>query len=133
MNFEKITQGAHDYGSPFLGPVLYTVGINVAISGMSTAEVDANGVLKPGVPLQRAGTLVSAVSQTVWGCVAEAKKVAKTNATADLTAAGTKEVPVVLIGAINRDILEDILGRALTANEVAAFGPQQGSLIRLVD
>lgn len=125
------TSGGTDYGSPFVGPVNYTLGINVTLSGMTTAEVDANGVLKPGVPLQRAGTLVSGATQSIFGCVAEATKVAASNSGTDLTAAGTKEIAVVLQGAINRDILEDILGRTLTANEIAAFGPGFSRVILL--
>lgn len=132
VSYTKKAQGGTDYGSPFVGPINYTLGINVPISGLTTAEVDATGVLKPGVPLLRTGALVSTTGQVIFGCVAEATKVAASNASADLTAAGTKEVAVVLIGCLSRDLVEDILGRALSANEVSALAAA-GSLIKLLD
>lgn len=57
----------------------------------------------------------------VHGCVVEAVKVAASNSDTDRTAAGTVPVVVATHGLVNRDLLEDILGRALTASEIAGF------------
>jgi hypothetical protein len=105
--------------SPWVGPMDHPISIAVPISGLTTAEIDDNGYLKPGVPLLRTGALVTAGK--VFGCVIEATKVAASNSSADRTAAGTVEVTVGLIGTINRKVLEDILGRTLTAPEIAGF------------
>lgn len=132
LSVTKTLQGGFDYGSPFIGPVDYRLGINVLLSGMTTAEVDINGILKPGVPLRRDGTLVSGAAQVIFGCVVEATKVATTNTVGALAAAGTKEIAVVWLGGVSRDILEDILGRVVSANEIAAFAAA-GSLMKLID
>lgn len=67
--------------------------------------------------------LVTYVSDAeyVFGVVLEAVKVATGNTSALLTAATDIEVAVAVIGQVNRDIAEDNLGRAYTANEVLAF------------
>ncbi len=121
--------GGSSVESPFVGPVNHTVSIPIPASGLTTAEVDANGFLKPGVPVLRTGALVTAGA--VYGVTVEATKIAKSNAAADLTAAGSPEVAVALIGTLNRAIMEDNLGRALTAAEIAGF-VAAGSLIKLI-
>ena len=45
--------------APFVGPVDHTSTVRVDLSGLTSAEVDSDGILKPGVPLTKAGTLVS--------------------------------------------------------------------------
>lgn len=56
----------------------------------------------------------------VFGVVMEPVKVA-TNNTTGLATATDIDVTVAVIGQVNRDIAEDNLGRAYTANEVLAF------------
>jgi hypothetical protein len=132
-SFTKTASGGTDYGSPFVGPIDHTIGIPILVDDLTTAEVDANGVLKPGVPVKRNGGLVNGAGQVVFGCIAEATKVAASNSATDLAAVTTDpEVAVVLIGCLNRDIVEDILGRALSADEVSALAAA-GSLIKLLD
>lgn len=113
--------GGQNYMNPFVGPVEYTHPVLVDLSDLSTDEVDDDGVLKPGVPLKEDGTLADGTAgEHIFGCVAEATSVADDNA--NLATDPDVEVAVATIGQVNRDALEDNLGRALTANEVAAFG-----------
>jgi hypothetical protein len=122
ISVTRTASGATDYGTPLKGiATVHTMGINVLMSGMSTAEVDADGVLKPGVPLKRDGTLVSGASQVVFGVTVEATKVAASNSVGDLAAAGTKEIAVAYFCSYNKAIAEDILGRAVSANELTAL------------
>lgn len=107
--------------SPFVGPMNHTMTVPVAVGALTTAEVDANGYLKAGVPFSAAGALVGA-AVPVFGVTPEAIKVATTNAAADLTAAGTVRVTVGTVGQVNRALMESSLGRVLTANEIAGFG-----------
>lgn len=119
----RITTNSTSYNvglNPFVGAVGHTHALAVPMGALTTAEVDANGYLKPGVPLSAAGALVGAAT-AVFGVTLEAIKVALTNAAGDLTAAGTVEVAVGTIGQVNRKIMEDNLGRVLTANEIAGF------------
>ena len=106
--------------SPFLGPNKLGIAIVVDPSIFSTGEVDANGYLKPGVPLTRAGALIAAAG-AVYGCVAEAVKIAKSSSQTDRDAAPNIEVAVYVECFVNRAVLEDILGRVLTAAEIAGF------------
>jgi hypothetical protein len=119
------------YASPFVGPAGHTIAIPVLISGLTTAEVDSKGYLKPGVPLLRSGALVSGAGQLVFGVTVEEIKVANGNAGADLTAAGTVEVTVAKIGTVNRAIAEYNLGRVYSANELSAMAAA-GSLIAVL-
>lgn len=119
------------YPSPFVGPINHTVAIRVDVSTLTTAEVDAYGYIKPGVPLQENGALVSGAAQVIFGCVVEAVKIAADNAAATLAAAADKDVTVSTIGQVNQDVLEANLGRVLSANELAAI-KAAGSLIKLV-
>jgi hypothetical protein len=118
------------YNDPFVGPVQHTVAIPVPLSGLTTAEVDSKGWLKPGVPLTRAGALVGAAA-AVYGVTVEAIKVAAGNDAPSLAAAGTVEVAVAQIGILNRAIGEKNLGRVYSANEIAGFA-LAGSLIKLI-
>lgn len=194
----EITAGLTEgqaYASPFIGPAEHTHAIRLDVSGMSTDEVDADGYLKPGTPLNALGTLIAGdpveravvsgavagavtvtgittddallkvinlddgadltsefaisdadeidntggtdtdtdlllvvyrnASGTLAGCVVEAVKVADDNT--DL-ASETDDIDVAVcpVGMLNRDLVEDTLGRALTAAEVEAM--QAGSI-----
>src|SRR6185369_9183854 len=118
------TSGTTTYGHPFIGSVLGLQQVVVDISTLTTAEVDADGFLKPGVPFQKDGTLVSAGSgQFVYAVNPEPQKIVTYTPTDALLLADTATIPVGMgtIGECNRDIIEDNLGRALTANELTAF------------
>ena len=80
------------------------------VSGIT--DVDADGYIPPGLPLQASGAPVDAVDQTAKYVVGpEAVK------EGDADHFGN----ALLDGALNQDAIEDNLGRALTANEIAAL------------
>jgi len=125
------TAGGVTHGNPFVGPVNHTAQLKPDISALTANEVDANGYLKPGVPFTVAGLLPGA-GTVVWGVTVEATKVAASNSAADIAAVTTDPfVTVATICQVNQDIIEDTLGRALTADELAAFAAA-GSLCRLL-
>jgi hypothetical protein len=112
--------GGASYASPFVGPVDHPAHVKLDISGMTDDEIDANGYIKPGVPLRESGVLIGS-GNPVFGVVIEATKVAADNASGTLAAATDVFVAVATIGQVNQDIIEDNLGRALTADEIAGF------------
>lgn len=116
----KNTPGGTVHPNPFRGPIDLTSQLRIDVSGLTDNEVDANGYLKPGVPFTDAGVLVG-TGDAVHGCNIEAVKIAADNADATLAAAADVDVGVALVCVVNRDILEDCLGRALTADEIAGF------------
>jgi len=126
------TTGNSVYASPFIGPVNHPVHAKIDVSallidGAQGSQVDAKGYLKPGTPFKlTAGVavpLAGTAGEYVYGVVIEATKVvaeAPTNATLGADASD----PFVALntqGLVNRDIVEDNLGRALSASEIAAF------------
>lgn len=137
------TTGANVYASPFIGPVNHPVHAKVDISallidGASGAQVDAKGYLKPGTPFKlvsgAAVPLDATSGEYVYGCVIEATDLglATVPPTNTSLAAVTADPFVALNtqGLVNRDILEDNLGRALSAAEIAAFAAA-GSQLKL--
>lgn len=122
MEITTVAAG-NNYGNPFIGPIDHTDQITVDVSGLTTDEVDAYGYLKPGVPLARTGILVGASPAYVYGVVIEAVKIVPINPTNGTLAAVTVDpiVAVAVVGVVNRDIAEDNLGRAYSANEIAGF------------
>lgn len=112
--------GATQYAYPVVGGAHGVTHLKLDISAMTTAEVDENGYLKPGVMLTDAGVLVGASPAFPRGIVVEAIKVAETN-TALAGDTSDPLVAVATIGLVNRDIVKDNLGRALTADEIAGF------------
>jgi hypothetical protein len=117
------TAGGIGYGNVFIGGVNHPAQIKVDVSGLTIAEVDQFGYLKPGVPLTKTGTLVGAAPAFVYGVTIEAQKIVPDNPT-DVSLAAVTVDPIITVntvGHVNRDILEDNLGRALTADEIAGF------------
>lgn len=112
------TAGGTSYANPLVGGVDHVDHVKLDVSGMTTAEVDADGYLKPGVPLTKAGILVA--SGFVYGITFEAVKIADNNAG---LASDTSDplIAVAVVGLVNRDIVEDNLGRVLAAAEIAGF------------
>lgn len=119
------TTGGYAYGSPILGRIDHTAQIAVPLGDLTTDEIDSKGYLKPGIPLTKAGALVGASPQFVYGVTIEPIKVFEgerpvvTQTTID--ALGTITVGVMTAGQVVQDAAEDILGRAYTANEIAGF------------
>lgn len=130
IRITKLVTPGTGYNSPFVGPAEHPVMIPVSVAALTAAEVDANGFIKPGVPLSSAGVLVGA-GEAVFGICPEAVKIATSNSSADMTAAGTIDMTVIVIGAVNYHIIEANLGRALTADEKAGFG-LAGSTIKML-
>lgn len=116
---------------PFVGPVNHTHALRIDVSTLTDAEVDGNGYLRPGVPFQASGALISGAAQVVFGVNLAPVKIAADNAAATLAAAADVDVAVATIGQVNQDAVEDLLGRALSANELAAFAAA-GCLIKLL-
>lgn len=132
----NITTPGSIYGRPFVGPTDYPSQIAVNITLLTANEVDSQGYLKPGVPFAANGILVGA-AVPVWGVVPEPLDVLHIapydtlSFAAALAAAGTQQLTVITVGQVNRKIIEDNLGRVLTANEIAGFG-LAGCLIKLL-
>lgn len=120
----KKTAGGTTYGPVFNGDILAMEQVLVDVSELTTDEVDADGWLKPGVPFKQDGTLADG-SGHIYAVNPEPQNlrldtVPPTNAS---LAADTKTWPLGMgtMGTVNRDVIEDNLGRALTANELTAF------------
>jgi hypothetical protein len=116
------TSEALVHARPFIGPASHIAMVKVDISDLTTYEVDENGYIKPGLPLDKSGNTIGD-GVAVFGCVAEATKIVDANPTNTSLGnnTGTAFVPVATICQVNRDIVEDVLGRALTAYEIAGF------------
>lgn len=117
------TTGGTVHAPVFVGKILGTDVVRVDISDLTTKEVDADGYLKPGVPFAKDGSLVGA-AVPVWGVTIEAIKLphATIPPTDVSLAADTGVSPVAVgFGLCNRDVMEDNLERALTADEIAGF------------
>jgi hypothetical protein len=129
------TTGGAAYADPFVGPVNHTAQIKIDVSTLTTAEVDAQGYLKPGVAFQKNGALVSASSgQFVYGVTVAPVRIVAPNPSNTTLGADTSDpfIAVATIAQINRDIAEDNLGRAYNANELTAFGAA-GCLLSLTN
>lgn len=122
MPFSKtnVLAAGEAYPNPFVGPINHTARVVIDPSNFATGEVDAKGYLKPGTPLAADGTLVG-LGEAVYGCVVEATKVAASDSAADRNAAANAPIVVALFATVNQDLVEDILGRVLTADEIAGF------------
>lgn len=127
----NMTSDRATYGSPFLGPTDHYVQIAVPLSALTNKEIDADGVLKPGVPFTRAGALVGNSPAFVYGVTPEPIKVADDNESDTIAALGTIQLGVVVEGTVIQDMMESNLARALTANEIAGFD-RAGSKITLI-
>lgn len=133
----KKTVGGTTYAPVFIGDILGMQQVVVDVSTLTTAEVDADGGLKPGVAFQKDGTLVSAGSgQFVYAVNPEWQdlRLDTVPPTDGTLAADTKTYPLGMgtIGEVNRDVAEDNMGRAYNSNELAAFNAA-GSMIHLTN
>lgn len=130
MTQKTITDKGTSYATlgMFVGPLDHTDTAEVDASALSSGEVDAKGYLKPGVPLTEGGALADGTAgEAIMGVVLEPVKVTDT----DLASAETLDVVVGTIGQVKRAVIEDNLGRQLTAAEVEAFDAP-ACLLRLV-
>lgn len=121
ITVEDVASESNTYGKPFVGPgAQYTDVVKLDVSDMGSNEVDSGGYLKPGLPLAKDGNLIGS-AVPVYGVTLESVKVATGNTDAILDAATDCFVTVGTVGVVNRDIMEDNLGRALTSDEIAGF------------
>lgn len=118
MRSKVVATEGEIHPTPFVGPIDHTVAIRVDVSALNANLVDSDGYLKAGVLLQRNGTPIG-VGTPKFGAVVEATKVADNNGAA-LATAPDIDVAVATICQLNRAILEDSLGRALSADEIAS-------------
>ena len=103
----------------FVGRVEHTVAVPVLLTAMSNKEIDDFGYLKPYIPFQKTGALVTA--GFVFGVSVEHIRVAKDNLAPTIAALGTIDVAVATIAQVNRAYAEDVLDRAYTAAELTGF------------
>lgn len=119
----KETAGGQGYGNPLVGtPGPYTH-IKLDLSTLTTDEVDAYGYLKPGCVFEANGTPVGS-GQICYGIVTEAIKLPITLPRTNTTLGNETGDPLIAVstaGLVNRDVAEDNLGRAYTADELAGF------------
>jgi hypothetical protein len=106
------------YENVFVGPTDHTVQLRVNLAVLTSAEIDARGFLKPGIPFTKAGVLPGA-GAFVYGVTVEEVQVA--NAPFVIANLGWVYVAVANIAMVNQKLAEDVLGRVLTANEITAF------------
>lgn len=120
----KKTVGGTTYAPVFLGEILAMEQVLVDVSELTTDEVDADGWLKPGVPFKQDGTLADG-SGCIYAVNPEPQDLMLDTIPPTNTSLGndTKTFPLGMgtMGTVNRDVIEDNLGRALTANELTAF------------
>lgn len=133
----KTTAGGTTYGPVFIGDILGMQQVVVDISELTTNEVDADGYLKPGVPFKKDGTLCDATGgEFVYAVNPEPQnlRMAVLPPTNGTLSGDTRTFPLGMgtIGEINRDIAEDNMGRAYTADELAAFNAA-GSMIHVTN
>lgn len=133
----KKTVGTTTYGPVFIGDILGMQQVVVDISELTTAEVDADGYLKPGVAFKKDGTVADGTGgEFIYAVNPEPQnlRMAVLPPTDGTLAADTRLYPLGMgtIGEVNRDIAEDNLGRAYNANELAAFNAA-GSMIHLTN
>jgi hypothetical protein len=103
--------------SGFLGIATVAVAFDSPVIGFTIADGAEDWDIGDVITIPVTG----GVQDKVFGVVPAPTKVAADNAVATIAALGTVPVVLALIGAINRDVVEDHLGRALTAAEVAGF------------
>jgi hypothetical protein len=133
MSSAVTSTGGTSYASPFIGFYGPTAHQKVDLSTLTVDEVDADGYLKPGVPLTATGTLVGA-SGLAWGVTVEATKLIITLPRTNTTLAaetGDHFVTVTTSGLINRQIARDVLGRVYNANEIAGLTTVAGARFQL--
>jgi hypothetical protein len=130
------TSGTTGYGPPFT-KLLSEQQVVVDVSELTTAEVDADGYLKPGVAFKKDGTVADGTAgEFIYAVNPEPQFLHHTTIppTDVSLAADTRTVPLGMgtMGEVNRDVAEDNMGRAYNANELAAFNAA-GSHISLTN
>jgi hypothetical protein len=132
-NKVTVTTGGDVYTDPFQGPAHHTAQITIDPSILkSTDFVDSDGLLKPGTIFEEDGTLAGGAGTYVFGVVRYPIEVAAGDTDALLDAAPNVDIVVFIRGVVDKDTIEDNIGRALTQGEVDAFN-YLGSHVQLLD
>lgn len=139
MQRRTLSAGGQQYATAgiFVGPMGPTEQITVDLSDLTYAdssggEVDGDGYLIPGTPLKADGSLADGTQgEYIYGVVIEPVYVGASNIDDDTDLDGLTDIQVAVCraGLVNRDIVEDNLGRALSANEIAAFAAAGSNLM----
>lgn len=119
--------GAPLYASALIGEY-QTLAVKVDVSALTNTQVDANGYLKPNVPLSLTGVTPSGATNEVPCVTVEAVKVSTDNS-GGLATAVDPLVACAVSGVLNRDVMEDVLGRVLSAPEIAALNGPNSKLV----
>lgn len=124
------TLGKVAHASALIGQY-QTVHVKVDISALTNKEVDAQGFLKPNVPLSLLGVALAGAAGEVPCVTVEPIKVHTDNT----TLSGVTNDPFIacaVTGTLNRDVTEDVLDRVLTTAEIAALnGPNSKIVLTL--
>ncbi len=126
------TTGKQAHQSALIGNY-ETLHVKVDISALTGKEIDAQGFLKPNVPLSLGGVFLTGASNEVPCVTVEPVKVAADNQVATLTAITNDPfVACAVNGVFNRDVAEDVLDRVLSVAEIAALnGPNSKIVLSL--
>lgn len=112
--------------SGYIGIATVAVAFNSAVIGLTIADGSEDWNAGDIFTIE----VVGGVANKVHGVTVAPVKVAAGNAGGDLSAATNCFVAVGTHGVVNRDVMEDVLGRALTADEVAGFAGSNITLTR---
>lgn len=112
--------------SGYLGIATVAVAFNSSVIGFTIADGSEDWNIGDVITIPVTG----GVSETVHGVTIAPVKVAAGNAGGDLSAATDCFAAVGTHGVVNRDVIEDVLGRSLTSAEVAGFGKSNITLTR---
>lgn len=135
IKIRETSASGQSYVDPFVGSVDHPAPVTVDPSTLFGLDyLDGNGYVVPGALFTSAGAPLSNngvdQNETLHGVLIEATKVvdpAGAAATqAELDAEANRSLIVATICQINRDALEDNIGRALSVSEVAAIGRAKG-------
>lgn len=129
LNIAGAVAGAHVVTGIRLGDRLISVIEEEAVTGLETDLTSEFTISDDDEIDNAAGTDTSAdtlkityeAKEAIFGVTVEPVKIAASNAAADLTAGANVDVAVATICTVNRAIIEDELGRVLTANEILAY------------
>lgn len=135
----RTTYAAGDvYADVFIGPANHSVQILLDVDKFTSAHVDSDGFLIPGVAIRENGTPVLNASEYVYGVLRERVRIGYDgttygNSNTILDAATDIEVAVFTAGQVSKAQMEDNLGRVLTQNEVDAFEATGNKNLLLID
>jgi hypothetical protein len=122
------TTGGTAYASALIGDY-QTLHVKIDPASLPANAVDAQGILKPNVPLSLLGVTLAGITNEVPCVTVEGVKIAADNQSATLTAAADVFVACATTGVLNRDIMEDVLGRVLSSAEIAALNGPNSKLV----